>query len=333
LKRNDLCNGYESAKKIVRECKLIVLSYRLCKWLIAVFLILFLICAFIPTAQATPLPELTTFSIVWISDTQNMVYHDFPGALESMGKWIIDNRYRENIKYVVQTGDAVDNGFCEWQWVNYHKLYDQFAGQIPFFVVAGNHELHVKFERWDAYLARPEISTIPRVNSFERGKAVYATFEVDGEKFLLIGAGYGAELESVDWMNSVLKYHPDYTAILLFHGYLKAHGEYLAIGEELFERVVKPNPNVRLVLCGHCTGNTSYRLEEIDDDGDGTPDRAVNALMYNYQDWVQDCGQLRLLTFDTATRSITVKTFSPYTGKEYRDDHFKAAEFTITNAF
>lgn len=303
------------------------------KRLILIVLALVMFFAFIPTAQATPLPEETTFSIAWISDTQNMVFHDFPGALESMGEWIVHYKNAENIKYVVQTGDAVDNGFCEWQWVNYHKLYDQFAGKIPYFVIAGNHELHVKLERWDAYLARPEVSSIPRVNSYERGKAVYATFEACGEKFLLIGAGYGAELESVDWMNSVLKYHRDYTAILLFHGYLKAHGEYLNVGAKLYELVVKPNPNVRLVLCGHCTGNTSYRLEEIDDDGDGTPDRTVNALMHNYQDWAQDCGQLRLLTFDTTTRSLTVKTFSPHTGKTYRDDHFKATEFTLDGAF
>ena len=299
--------------------------------LIVLALVMFF--TFIPTAQATDVTEETTFSIVWLSDTQNMVYHDFPTSLASMGEWIVDNERKENIKLVVQTGDEVDNGWCEWQWKNFDQLYSPFRGKLPYVFVAGNHELGVKLQMWDAYLARDFVSAIPRVNTYERGKAVYATFEAGGEKFIIVGAGFDAELEAADWMNSVLKYHSDYTAILIFHGYLKAKGEYLNIGAKLFERVVKPNPNVKLVLCGHCTGNTSYRAEEIDDNGDGTPDRTVHAMMYCYQDWAQDCGQMRLLTFDTATRSLAVNTFSPYTGKTYRDDHFKAAQFTIRDAF
>lgn len=284
-----------------------------------------------PVSSANDIVEDESFSIVWLSDTQNMVYHNFPGALASMGKWIYDSRYKENIKFVVQTGDMVDNGFCEWQWKNFDQLYQEFAGKVPYIAVAGNHELHVKYQQWWAYLARPQVSSIPRINTFERGKAVYATFEANGEKFIIIGSGFDAEVESADWMNSVLKYHRDYTAILLFHGYLKTRYEYLRTGQQLFELVVKPNPNVKLVLCGHVNG-TAVRFEDVDDTGDGVPDRRVIAMLYNYQDWAQDCGQMRLLTFNK-DRSITVSTFSPYTKKTYRDDTFRADTFTIENAY
>lgn len=298
---------------------------------VLVLIALVMLFALVPTAQATALPEAEPFSIVWLSDTQNMVYHNFPNALASMGKWISENRHSENIKYVVQTGDMVDNGFCEWQWKNFDQLYSEFAGKVPYIAVAGNHELHVKYQQWWAYLERPQVSSIPRVNTYERGKAVYATFEANGQKFIIIGAGFGAEVEAADWMNSVLKYHRDYTAILIFHGYLKSRYEYLREGQKMFDLVVKPNPNVRLVLCGHVNG-TAVKFEDLDDDGDGVADRRVTAMLYNYQDWAQDCGQMRLLTFN-ADRSITVTTFSPFTGKTYRDDTYHADTFTIDGAY
>ena len=68
-----------------------------------------------------------------------------------------------------------------------------------------------------------------------------------------------------------------------------------------------PNPNVRLVLCGHVCG-TGYRAEDIDDTGDGVPDRRVNAMLYNYQHYELESGQIRLLTFDPVSHGLTVMT-------------------------
>lgn len=44
-----------------------------------------------------------------------------------------------------------------------------------------------------------------------------------------------------------------------------------------------------------------------DDDGDGTPDRAVHVLMLNRQSGAY---QYRILTFDPLSRAIEVKTYS-----------------------
>ena len=73
-------------------------------------------------------------------------------------------------------------------------------------------------------------------------------------------------------MNEVLQRYRNSTAILLFHGYIAEDGRYTAVGKQMFDLVVKPNPNVRLVLCGHVCG-TAFRVEDIDDTGDGVPDR------------------------------------------------------------
>jgi hypothetical protein len=57
-------------------------------------------------------------------------------------------------------------------------------------------------------------------------------------------------------------------------------------------------------------------------------------MLYNYQEYPRyGSGQLRILTFDTATRNIHVATYSPYTDRYYTDRHFKEMEFDLMNAF
>ena len=67
---------------------------------------------------------------------------------------------------------------------------------------------------------------------------------------------------------------------------------------------------------------------------DAKPDRVVNAMLYNYQGYDHtNSGQIRMLTFDTATRNLHVFTYSPFTKRYYRDDFFKSLEFDLKDAF
>jgi len=283
-----------------------------------------------PTPTATPVP--TPFSIVWLSDTQAISYHDYPGAFASMGAWIVARKEADNAVYVVQTGDIVDNGFVQKQWDHFDTCYHCFRDVLPYFPIAGNHDLGVKRGEYDAYLVQPFVRALPRENTFMRGRAAFATFSAGGTDFLLLGAGWHSESMAADWMNRVLAAHRDSVAILLFHAYIKPNGEFANAGEEMFHSVIEPNPNVRLVLCGHVR-ETGARIDEIDDDGDGVPDRRVHAMLYNYQDYSINCGQIRLLSFDPATRDITVTTYSPFTDYYYKDSHYKSAVFVLEDAF
>lgn len=284
-----------------------------------------------PAPTATPVP--TPFTLLWISDTQAMAYAN-PEALTAMGAWISDRADDGDIAYVLQTGDAVENGFNAWQWANFDLCYDQFSDRVPFFQIAGNHEIDVRRHDYAGYLTRETVLSLPDEQKFEDGRAAYATFRAAGEDFLLLGAGWESELPSVDWLNEVLTQYPDHTAILLFHGFLDAGGRFTVIGKQMFPLLAPQNPNVRLILCGHVLGKCGSRTEVFDDDGDGAADRSVNVMMYNYQDADRDCGQLRSLTFDPVSRSITVTTYSPHTQRYYRDhsQHGKST-FVLENAF
>ncbi len=277
-------------------------------------------------------PAPTPFSIVWLSDTQAMSYMRYPGRMAEIGRWIANERENRNILYAVQTGDAVENGFSDWQWEEFDTMYNEFKGQVPFLAVAGNHDVGIQQKSYEAFLKREYVAGIPPERSYDGGRAAYATISAGGMDIIIIGAGWFTEIEAIPWMNEVLQRYSDHTAILLFHGYIAEDGRYTKVGKSMFENVVKPNPNVRLVLCGHVSG-TGYRAEDIDDTGDGVPDRRVNAMLYNYQHYELESGQIRLLTFDPVSHGLTVMTYSPPLNRYFRDYNFSSAEFTIDGAF
>lgn len=286
-----------------------------------------------PTPSPSPTPAPTPFSMIWLSDTQTMAYK-YPEPLESMGQWIADNIEAENIRYVFQTGDIVENGFAPHHWENFDLCYNQFRDLLPYLPIAGNHDIAINHNDYAAYLKRPFFADFPPEALFENGKALYAEVHDGGLKLLLLGAGWEAELGAVGWMNDVVKAHPDYSVILLFHGYINSRGGYTIVGKQLFEQLVKPNPNIKLVLCGHCGGTSGVRVEEVDDDGDGAADRKAYALMYNYQNepnWKS--GQLRILRFDPVARTLTFTTYSPYTNRLYRDKDFRTESFVLEEIF
>ena len=285
-----------------------------------------------PTPIPTPTPVPTPFSMIWIPDTQSVVYH-YPHNLPAMGEWLDQEVSRGDIACVLQTGDAVENAFNPHYWELFQPITDAFVGRVPFVEIAGNHELGMKLHDYSGFQNLDWIRAIPAERKFEDGKGIYTLFNAGGTDFIVLGVGYDAELDAADWMNETLSRYADRPAILLFHAYIKADGELLPIGAELLDRVVSRSPNVRLVLCGHVRGRNGFRTDALDDDGDGEPDRTVYSLMCNYQDSGTDNGQMRKLTFDPVERSILVSTYSPVTGRYYRDHTHRSYDFTIENAF
>lgn len=306
---------------------------------IAITLLAIMLAVFVSTSFSLAEEDTDdeTFTIIWISDTQDMAYHGYDHVMQKMGAWIFYRKEALNIKYVVQTGDAVDNGASPEQWEEFNLMLHEFKDEIPYIGVAGNHE--VKKNGYREYLMRPEVKLIPRSNSYMAGKASYCTLEVNECKLLIIAVGYGVEEESSKWVNSVLKQHKDHSAILLYHDYLQTNRRFSITGKSMYRQIVLPNPNVRLVLCGHvcdslCSFCLSSRVDLIDDNGDGIIDRTITQMMYNYQKSGMDNGQLRILEFNTSDRSITVSTYSPVTKRHYRDWTFgNESTFVLENAF
>jgi len=283
-----------------------------------------------PTPRPTRTPQPEPFSLIWIADTQNMT-RDNSAPIHRMAEWIAANWKERNVRCVVHTGDIVGNGLKDSYWERVEPALKKLPGELPLMTVAGNHDVGSR-RKYENYIRWRFDTKLPEAQLFEDGRGSYATFETDVGKFLLVGMGLTIKDEGYDWLNAVFAKHPDHTGILALHDYLRTGGGRSEEGNRVFERVVKTNPNLRFVLCGHNRG-IAMEKDALDDDGDGKPDRVVYQMMHNFQNDSKRTGYFRILTF-SPDRSLQVTTYSPYMDDyNYYETRENEETFRIEKAF
>jgi len=179
------------------------------------------------------------------------------------------------------------------------------------------------------------------VDSFRGGANSAQIFQGGGYSFLHLALEMQADDEVVAWAESVFKAHPGRPTIITTHDYLDPHGlrranplvdldrvdpDHHNSAEELFEKLIRPNDQIFMVLCGHHHGQ-ALRID-LNDAG-----HEVYQILADYQDRGQSGldaggrvdpffgrpvgigdGWLRLLRFDTARKipTVEVHTYSTY---------------------
>lgn len=256
-----------------------------------------------------------TFTLLWTTDPQWYSFA-YPEILTHQNDWVVENYKRLGIEYIIHTGDFVDMPDKAEQWAVVTKEYAKWddAG-IPYGVLAGNHDVSgTDYSAFSSYFGKSRYDK----NSWYGGdykdnKGHYDLLTVGDVDFLFLYMGYGTPTdEDINWMNGVLEQYSDRVAFLMFHEFLDANGNRTAVGDTYFEKVVLPNPNVRMVLCGH-NYNSTRRSDSIDDNGDGAPDRTVHQVIGNYQDTPKGGnGYMRFMEIDTKNGTISCRTYSPY---------------------
>ena len=284
----------------------------------------------IPTPEPTPTPEPSPFGILWLPDTQLLSY-SFPEKLTALGEEIAARREPENLIAVVHTGDLVDNGYKDWEWDNFDLCLSAFSNDLPFYPVAGNHDLGVNLLQYTAYLKRPFLQRLPADRTFGGGKMFCDILRVGEEELMVLGIGWDAGKSKAEreWLDTMLKAYPDTPCILVTHVFLKPDGTVFPRASYLEKTVISQYPNIRLVLCGHSRDFSSASFT-YDDDGDGTPERTVHAMMLNRQ---TGSFQYRVLQFDPITRAVKVDTYSLGDGTVRQEDGEFSLSFTLENAF
>ncbi len=289
-----------------------------------------------PTMEPTPTPEPTPeiaqpFSVAWFSDTQHII-ESSAQTFSDMMRWIAGQREEKTIRFVVHTGDIVNGAASDWQWKEAAKGFD-LLGDIPFLAIAGNHDVgteNVDYSNFERYIAsRYDEETR---DLYQHGRGGYGTVEVAENKYLFIGIGWGYRSSSLEWLNRIIASYGDYDVILCLHSYMNENGELTDGGDTIFEQVIVPNPNVKMVLCGH-RDTAAVKKTELDDTGDGVADRTVWQLLYDYQNVDSDeraFGALRLLTIDPLENTIKVETYVPATAVSLQEE---GEEFTLYDVF
>lgn len=275
-------------------------------------------------APTEPVRAVKPFSLIWFSDTQYYSYKR-PEIFAAMADWAVRIRSDYASVAVVCTGDIVDNRNYTRHWTNAETAITRVRDAMPFYCVAGNHDVgadKVEYERYLEY----DFCTAPEEMEFSEDKHCWV-LPLAEQGILLCGIGWCNDTAYADWLNGRLQAYPDLPAVILVHSFLNDDGSLSTNGRRVEKAILRVSPNVRLVLCGHNDGSARWSKTY----GDG---HIVNAMMYNFQDDKKNgLGYARILMFNPKTRNIAITTYSPYLNdyNYYRDA--SRDTFTLYNAW
>lgn len=285
-------------------------------------------------------PENTknpSWSLVILPDTQHYA-QKYPGLFHLQTQWILENKDKYNIVYVLQNGDVTNNN-TEIQWQRASQAFTRLDGEVPYAISLGNHDFGpngsmkerstlandyfppTRFESWPTWGAPMESGKID--NNFH-------LFSVAGQQYLILCLEFGPRNEALDWANHVVQTHPNHKTIVMTHAYLysdstrydwsKKHDEQkwnphnypvadssVNDGREMWDKLVKKHPNIFMTVNGHVLNDGLGFLTSQADHGNN-----VHQMLVNFQ-MLPNGGDawLRILTFHPNTNTVEVKDYSP----------------------
>ncbi|OQB20435.1 MAG: cyclic 3',5'-adenosine monophosphate phosphodiesterase [Firmicutes bacterium ADurb.Bin182] len=287
----------------------------------------------VPMYEPDPLnAENGVYTLCWMTDTQYYSKY-YPWIFHSMTLFLKNNTQRMNLKYIFHTGDIVNSKNDDNQWNTAEKCLSQIE-HIPMSILAGNHDVaydSLDYSDFSERFGKNYTEGKSWIGGlYENNRGHYALVELGSTEYLFVSMGYGTDKKCIEWMNGVFKKYPERAGFLLLHEYINTNGTFTDNGESIFNEVVKNNPNIYMVLCGH-RYNANMRIDEFDDDKDGSPDRSVCQMLANYQNnsW-GGAGYMRFFRVDEQKKEISVLTYSPY-----KDDYnyFDPDEFPGKDEF
>jgi hypothetical protein len=299
--------------------------------------------------SATGAAEAANPAIVVLPDTQYYA-STFPEVFRAQTKWIAAERDARHIVLAVHLGDVVDRARDEAQWEVASAAMGILSGRVPYLLVSGNHDTDADRGRlFDRYFAPSRMPWLAGTLTEGSADNSYLFVDIGARRWLVLGLEFGPRDATLGWAAHVLKAYASVPAIVVTHAYLyrdgtrygtsspgaddtvvrvqqfapEAYGYTAASGindgEQVWRKLVLPNRNVKLVLCGHDNGVA--RLTSIRPDGS-----RVHQVLSDYQwlyqgtaDYAGGSGFLRILEVDDVHEKIHVRTYSPYLDRSLTD--------------
>lgn len=299
-----------------------------CKGLLlaAIPTVLFLAgCGGQPETTGSVPPVEAPFTLVMLPDTQHYSEAN-PEYFYAQTHWIADHVQDQNIVFVTHVGDIVEHGDREgYEWDVADLAMSWLDDVVPWGTAVGNHDydLGLPLGRGASYLQFFGPDRFEGQEWFggasENGLNNYQLFEGSGRNFLIFHLEANTPDYALDWAQSVLRENPGLAAIVTTHiyqddltGYRTQEADYRTdvgnSGEQIWDKFVRKNPQVFLVLSGHWWP-AGGEARQISTNDAGQP---VIEILADYQ--MRDNGGdgwLRLLHFEPAEKRIRVETYSP----------------------
>lgn len=264
--------------------------------------------------------DASDFTVVVLPDTQ---YYSqlYPDIFVSQTQWIVDRKDELNIVFVSHLGDIVQNNDrfeAEWQVAD--GAMSMLDDVVPYGVLPGNHDMKVggTANFYEQYFPASRFEQQSWWGgSFNSNRYNYQLFSAGGDDYVILHLQYCPTQEAIAWANDVLAEYSGRKAIVSTHAYLRANALRLkncqkksdgdVNGAQMWNKLVKKNPNVFMVLAGHIPGIA--RRDDFEN-------RVVYQLLSDYQNFpMGGSGYLRIMTFEPQNDVIRVTTYSPYLDK------------------
>lgn len=302
------------------------------------------------------LSDEKSFSMIVLPDPQSYIKFDANQPLfELQLAWIANSLEKLNIKNVLCTGDLVEqneiripdgvngNQTSNEQWTAVSRAFERLDDKVPYVVCTGNHDYGYKAsENRSSHF--PDFFPSER-NSCWRTSLVAtcnnhlgiptlenAAYEVSSDtwgKLLILSLEFAPRTEVLEWAKALSadSKYKNHKVIILTHSFLSQKGEHIKMegykvspanyGEVIWQKLIYPSHNIRLVVCGHeCLigdykNQVSFRIDK------NVTGKNVAQMMFNAQtadgQWHGNGGDcwLRILEFLPDGKTIKVRTFSP----------------------
>jgi DNA repair exonuclease SbcCD nuclease subunit len=296
------------------------------------------LCAFL--FSLIPLAALageSRFTLVVIPDAQQEVLRADDSRLADRMAWLVENREKLNLKLVMQVGDLLN-----WDTPD-HVQYERASAalkvldeaKLPYVLTLGNHDTAATKKGGSAAPGNvhDNLRTTTTFNTyfpttrfrllqgtFEKGKIdnAWHEFHAGGLDWLVINLELWARKEAVAWAQTVVEKHPHHNVIILTHSHLTGNGQ---IGQRnggygdnspqyVFDRLMKPYANVKLVFSGH-SGRHAYRVDQ------GENGNAIYQFSQCYHS--NETNPVRLFEIDTKAGTIRTWVHCPSLDKDLAD--------------
>jgi hypothetical protein len=233
------------------------------------------------------------------------------------------------------------------QWQEFSRVSAKLDNVVPYIVCTGNHDYgwsraQDRRTEMNKYFYPGRNSKWNNVlrecgpNSFGEHtleNALYEFIAPGGQKVAVISLGFAPTDAQLKWAYGLFSgKYKNHFGVLLTHSYLGginggskriANKSYIIekkdgnIGEEIFNKVVKKCPNIRMVICGHISrkddwnGCVGYQVSKNDSG------KSVHEILFDTQalggGWHGNGGDgwIRLMEFSKDMKQVKVRTFSP----------------------
>ncbi len=300
------------------------------------------------TADTDPTPFVPgSWTLAILPDPQ-FYSKTYPGLFHLQTRWIVENKDKYNITYVLTLGDLTHNN-NDQQWQRASNALGRLEGVVPYTIVLGNHDYGPdgkagnRHTLVNGYFPPSRFKNWPTFGgTMEKGRIEnnYHLFKAAGRDWLILNLEMGPRNKALAWAGKILAKYPDHKAIIATHAYLYSDstrydwhkkGEnqewspysYIMAaegtndGEEMWQKLVKKHANVSMTINGHVLNDgVGFLASKADNDN------WVHQMLINFQEGVRPIGGeswLRLLEFGPDGRTVQVKAYCPLYEK-YRTD-------------